>query len=355
MDIHSNLSLLLKNKIQFVFNKIQLNLIKEIKEKNADLKKAIKQNYKVYDKYSDSHILFFDTQLNDDIKNSFNEENDIFENEHVLKMQAIRDVDVNTILKYVSGNEIEIVRCYVFMLHMINYLYVEVSKLLDNNFDEEKYNEILLMFNKSMKAIELTDEEAFQAEMENIVDDDLKHILEKIHNTRKNMTNSPVEDNSLDETNQDNVNTAFDFLNNSKIGELAKEISEDIDVSKLNVKEPEDLLNIDQMFNGENSGLLGDIINKVGTKITDKIQNGDIKQEDLLSEAFSMMGKLNLGGGNNDFMQQMMANAMKEGGNMFREENASNKSHLKPKSKTQLRLQQKLNERNKLDDVDQID
>lgn len=355
MDINSNLPLLLKNKIQFVFNKIQLNLIKEIKEKNTDLKKAIKQNYKVYDKFSDSHILFFNTQLNDEITSSFNEEKDIFENEHVLKIQTIRDVDINTILKYVSGNEIEIVRCYVFMLHMINYLYVEVSKLLDDNFDEEKYNEISLMFNKSMKAIELTDDVEFQSEMENIVDDDLKHMLEKIHNTRKNMTNSPVEDNSLDETNQDNVNTAFDFLNNSKIGELAKEISEDIDVSKLNVKEPEDLLNIDQMFNGENSGLLGDIINKVGTKITDKIQNGDIKQEDLLSEAFSMMGKLNLGGGDNDFMQQMMANAMKEGGNAFRENNVSNKSQMKPKSQTKLRLQQKLDKRRNIDDVDQID
>ena len=35
-------------KIQYVFNKILLNLLKEIKNKDADLKKKIKENLRQY-------------------------------------------------------------------------------------------------------------------------------------------------------------------------------------------------------------------------------------------------------------------------------------------------------------------
>ena len=46
-------------KIQYVFNKILLNLLKEIKNKDDDLKKRIKENYAVFDKSTNTHVTFF--------------------------------------------------------------------------------------------------------------------------------------------------------------------------------------------------------------------------------------------------------------------------------------------------------
>ncbi len=67
---------------------------------------------------------------------------------------------------------------------------------------------------------------------------------------------------------------------------------------------PEDLMNMSNLFSGSNN-MLGDIIQTVGTKITQKIQNGEINQEELMSEALNMMGSLNTAG-HGDMMSQMM-------------------------------------------------
>lgn len=91
------------------------------------------------------------------------------------------------------------------------------------------------------------------------------------------------------------IPSAFDdstaeMLKNTKIGSLAKEISEELDLSSLKFDKPEDILNM-----GGDNNLLTNIISKVGSKIHQKLDNGDIKHEDLMSEAMSMLSMV--GGG----------------------------------------------------------
>lgn len=73
------------------------------------------------------------------------------------------------------------------------------------------------------------------------------------------------------------------FVENSKIGRLAKEISEELDFSSIS-----NMSDISK-FMDPNNNFIGDIVSKVGTKIHNKLSSGDIKQEDLLSEAFGLM------------------------------------------------------------------
>ena len=162
--------------------------------------------------------------------------------------------------------------------------------------------------------------------MEDIIDDDIKTVLWKIYDNKeylKNVvSNEDIEDN--------NGLPNLDFMKNTKIGNLAKEISESIDVSKLNLENPEELLNVENIFNGGGSNnVIGDIIKTVGDQISSKIQNGELNQEELMSEALGMMGNLNMGG-ENDMMSQMM--------------NMMNNANQNP---TKRRLQKKLqNKRN---------
>ena len=86
-----------------------------------------------------------------------------------------------------------------------------------------------------------------------------------------------------------------DFENkflNSGIGNLAKEISNEIDPKELeNLQNPQDLFGALLGGNG-NAGGLQNIIKTVGDKLQNKMQNGEIDQNALMQEASSMMGML---------------------------------------------------------------
>ena len=87
-----------------------------------------------------------------------------------------------------------------------------------------------------------------------------------------------------------------DFLQNSIIGNLAKEISGEIDTTQLeNLENPADLFST--MFSGgAMGGGLGSLIGSVVGKLTEKMESGELDQTKLMTEAAGMMGSLNLFG-----------------------------------------------------------
>ena len=255
------------------------------------------------------------------------------------------------------------------MLYMFSYLYNEVTMCINtknkksNVVDEEKnddeckevnedkVNAIEMMLSKSMKLIKDTETFDMNKDADEILDDDLKVLLENIYHTKKAIKEFQIQYDA-DEfekstgcggVDMNGFESAFDFLHQSKIGELAKEISRDIDISNLNLDKPENLLNIDSLFSGKNN-VLGDIIGKVGNKISQKIQSGELKQDDLMQEAFSMMSTLN---GSNSFMSDMMNNVMSNGGMAGMAGMAGGNDGISRKTKKQAQLRKRLEEKQK--------
>jgi len=109
---------LLKKKIEYVFNKITLNLIKEVKDKDSEVKKKIKETYGVFDKYSNSHILnfidaFYKIEENIKLFTIPYENTDIFqENSSVLSLKVLQNITVNELLGVIEQNEKEIVKIF---------------------------------------------------------------------------------------------------------------------------------------------------------------------------------------------------------------------------------------------------
>lgn len=135
----------------------------------------------------------------------------------------------------------------------------------------------------------------------------------------------------------ENKNTDIDedFIENSLIGNLAKELSEDIDLTSLNIDEndnPGDVFS--NMLSGENPMKFMNLIQKVGEKINNKVTSGDLNQSDLITEAGKMMGAL---GGNNPLFGDLMKNMP------VPNQNQQNQSHNNP---TRDRLRKKLEKRN---------
>lgn len=315
---------MLENKIYYVFNKIFLSLIKEVKSKNDEIKHTLKQHYKVFDKQSSEYIVFFVNNINENINRVLFSNDDILDNVEVLNMLIFENITINDlVIKVVKDNvhDRNTLKYYVYLLMLLSYIYkleidIEKKKIL-----LETVLNIISVFDTDN--IEKDDVESL---MEDIIDDDIKTVLWKIYDNKeylKNVvSNEDIEDN--------NGLPNLDFMKNTKIGNLAKEISESIDVSKLNLENPEELLNVENIFNGGGSNnVIGEIIKTVGDQISSKIQNGELNQEELMSEALGMMGNLNMGG-ENDMMSQMM--------------NMMNNANQNP---TKRRLQKKLqNKRN---------
>lgn len=82
-------------------------------------------------------------------------------------------------------------------------------------------------------------------------------------------------------------------LKNSKIGSIAKEIAEEIDFSGIDAGKPEEWLDISNISNP--NSFIGNIVGKLGTKLTAKMQNGELKQEDIITDVMSLM--MSMGGG----------------------------------------------------------
>jgi hypothetical protein len=139
---------------------------------------------------------------------------------------------------------------------------------------------------------------------------------------------------------QPSVEDTMKMFENSMIGNLAKEISEEINVKDLNVENPAELLNFESLVSGSNN-VLGNIVSKVSTKIQSKIANGELNQTDLIGEAMNLITMLNTsaGGANAGMFNDLMSNIGKTMGDMKIDENKVRQMD------TRARLQKKLEER----------
>jgi len=296
----------IKNKIILTFNKFYINLIKDLKNTNDDIKNIIKKNYKVVDKLSDEFITFFNNEFGDvDIKSIDNIEN-------IISKYILKDITVKLIFDSVTNStDQDILLNYIYILLAINIINKEFDQEVKKDkieveedkidveedkadIEEDKVKEgkqLELLLNSVINIISLIQNgDKFEDKLSEIVDDDIKCLLLKIKNFNTNKSEIP-------ESNKNNLPFGNLMDGNSKIANLAKEISDEIDVSNINIDKPEDIMKLMDFTSSNN--LIGDIIKKVSTKMNDKISTGEIKQEELFGEAMNMMGMLGKGGGGN--------------------------------------------------------
>jgi len=277
----------LKNKVILTFNKFYSSLIKDLKASNDEIKVTIKKNYKVIDKLSEDYIKFFSGQFETVLPVLISGD----QNAEVLNDKFIvKDVTVKSVLDSIT-NDID---RKVFW----NYCYILTSILLIDmeiiSTPEDEIEQVELLFNKVLGILsKIQSGEDYQSLLDEILDDDIKNVLSKVDKFSTNI-NDEETSSSSSKPNEPNENNPFGKMEGSMICNLAKEISNEIDVSNLKVDKPEDILKL-MDFSASNN-IVGDIIKKVSSKIHDKISTGELKQEDLFGEAMSMMGMMNMKG-----------------------------------------------------------
>lgn len=294
-----------EQKICYMFNKFFSSFIKELKGLDEGLKATIKNNYKVIDKSSDEYYSLFWGNVSTHLK-QFIEGGDLSANEEIMGVEIVQGITIGDALKVLKGGDLHTFWNYLNILIIFAYLYTEAKHAATKEATEkETQDEVAegsatsaalntyMLFVKVVKILSLIQSgQDPSTDLEDIIDDDIKQLLLKIK----------VFENATDDIKIDAATDALptpptEFLQNienSKIADLAKEISKEIDISSLSIEKPEDVAKL-MDFSGSNN-FLGNIVSKVSNKLTEKISSGEIKQEDLLSEAMSMMSMLNGGG-----------------------------------------------------------
>ena len=358
--------------IVFVFNRILINFFKEIK-KDSYFKIAIKKNYKVIDKKNHKYVKYYSKKMFDNIQFLCDPELNVSlleGNENFTSVNIFKNINIGRLFKSYKDDK-NVILSYILTLSLLTVLYedsrmiyekkiyemknkeaildddegesddVNAETVLDDDSedddedltkvditdengdengddddddddddedsdsedeisDEDALNEILT---KSLKILSSLDNNIdIDNELNEIMDDDVRIILTHIKDLKVDVTNKE----SLDNGNLDNL------LGNSKIGKLAKEISDNIDLESLNINtdNPEEMLNPANLFSGENGNLIGNLVQQVGSSITEKMSSGELNQEDLVKDAFSLMNKMQNTGTDNPIIDNMVKNMM---------------------------------------------
>jgi hypothetical protein len=250
-----------------------------------ELRQEIKKNYKVFDKFTTAHI----ERLRDD-------------------EELIVGYNLEKILGIFDDSEHATIKSYSVIFNILMHVY---------NDDNATLNTLSTVI-QAIKQIR----DGEDVSMEAFLDDDMSSMLDAL---RELLTQDAKV--NLDDIAPDTEDT-FKLFENSMIGSLAKEISEEINLSELDIKDPAEFLKIENITDSNN--VLGNIVHKVSSKIQNKIQNGNLKQSDLISEAMSLMGMLN----NNSTTSTLFNNVMSEMG-----KNMASSHHP---SATRSRLQKKI-------------
>lgn len=375
-----------QHKICYMFNKFFSSFIKELKTMDDSLRAKIKKNFKVIDKSSEEYYVQFWTHVKDNMNVLTTADYETISSSSTLQSaEIIKDITLNDILSVVQGANREVFWNYFNILLVFAYLLTEAKAEEETVAHEEAKQEetdaeqsdkpaseqstdgdedeaeepkpvVSAAYTLFVKVVSILSQiqkgQDVSSDLDDIVDDDVKALLNKIQTV-----SVPADDIKIDEQAIPSPDDFLKNLGNSKIANLAKEISQEIDTTNIKVDKPEDIAKLLD-FSGSNN-LLGDIFTKVSSKLSEKISSGDLKQDDLMGEAMSLMGMLQ-GGGNGGIadllktfggggmgglggLADLMSNPMvSEMMKMAKKGKVQPKSHMRKQSSTRDRLRKKL-------------
>jgi hypothetical protein len=171
----------------------------------------------------------------------------------------------------------------------IQTLYVLGETIIN---DSNKIKSIVNTFQKFRKGDEEGEQEEEQGETA-----EGEHADEEILSMLKN----------LSETNKNSPPLPDNILETGIIGKLATELANDIKLDNLDLDINENS-NVDDVFNnllsGGNPMKFMNLLQTVGSKIQEKVENSELDQNELINEATKMMSSLQ--GGNNSLFEGLL-------------------------------------------------
>lgn len=274
---------------RYLYDFIELNLphMDEISSKNMD---AIK--YKLEDAQIVKGVNFYECLKVAYLKHK---EEDLWKYLHSLYILASSGGELIQIIEKRYNNDekyLSVIGCHECIIQNIsNYMLPENNSENNNtnkNSSGKKVNKNSNDNNKNSNDDNKNSDEDDDEDDDNEDDDE-----ENEEDTKKNMENM------------------FGMFEDSQIGKLAKEMADEFEEKDFeNIKNPADILSMFTNPNAEGGNKLADIMTKVTSKMQNKMENGEINQNQLMDEAQKLMMQMGAnamtgGAGGNNLMNMM--------------------------------------------------
>lgn len=243
----------------------------------------------------------------------------------LVDVQLIRGLKFKRVLDHIydKPRTLESIWRYLHNLYIILYNSCDLKKIVEkrynNNEDLLKVldNHNIYIENIMLSGHPIIERDESSQEEEELSDEEIE-LRRQFENIQKNGEESNKDDNG-DESNKNSGDNNDDnkipdisnMFEGSIIGDLAKELSSEINPNDLgNIENVSDIVNNLFNPNAEGGSNLQNIIQSVTEKMDTKMKNGDITQEQLLNDAQNMMGNMGqlfgqMNGGENDMMANM--------------------------------------------------
>ena len=203
------------------------------------------------------------------------------------KLTIIQNINSSDIWKNINTKNRDIIWKYMQTLYILGITYKgdmgDLSKIIENinNLDNE---DLISNLNEQAK----------------IMVDMFKNI--SLNNNADTVDSEEKEDTTENSENSENAEKFEDMLQNSKIADLAKELSEEINLDD-DFSDPADIMN---KLTSDPTKMF-DLIKVIGGKIQSKINTGDLNEGDLVNEAQNMFSKISSNNNifNNDILKKM--------------------------------------------------
>jgi len=295
----------------YIFNQYYIDLLKKLKniakkhrlhsETAKKVLKSVKDNYQTYDKTSVEYIEFFKEKTATAWDNYVNIEKDKcdewLKDDANSQLEIYKDITLKDIIKLLRNN-------------FITHHYLGVLYIYTNELTEDEITAIL-------KELQKVTEETEEGTEITIANDNVKKVLVRLNELKKD--NIKTDGGSTDGM------PNMDTLKDTTIGKIAKEIIEDIDLTKLkqSISEEGDIF---KAIAKPDSGF-GELFTNVSQKMSSKISSGELSQEAIMNDAMKFASLLpglfgGAGGGGNggggdggmNMAMNMMQMMMKNGG-----------------------------------------
>lgn len=288
-----------EDKLILSFNKILKQFLKELHKVFPEYNIIKLKEYKNLDDNDDRFLLYFMNFIEKDIEKIINEDISLFEHEDTY---FLRDIEFSRIWNSgISDNNKKAIWKFLQTLYLI-------GKPFKHNMPD--INSLISEFNSQIQDTS-KDKDSLKKIKKQL--DIISHLVKNLNEEKeqRKKENKAKMEGQLPE-----------FIEKSKIGQLAQELSSELDLEELgfgnlddNTQDPQNLFN---NILGKNPQKLMGLIQNVGSKIQNKLSDGGFDESDLVGEAQEMMSSLNM----NDMLGNMfkdgkMNDLFKNMGNMF--------------------------------------
>jgi len=260
----------------YIFNQYYIDLLKKVKtiskkhkaksETARKILKTISENYHTYDKTSSEFVNYFNDNISDDYWKVFvdlenDKTDDWLNDDNYNSVEIYKNITVKDIAKVLRNN---------FLCHH----YLSVLYIYKNELNEEDITNIL-------KTLQSVDEEVSV----NVENENIKKVLTRLNVLKtENIKSNPTF-------------SGMDSLKDTTIGKIAKEIIDDVDLSKIK-QTISDEGDIFKAISKPDSGF-GELFTNVSQKMSNKISSGELSQEAIMQDAMKFASLLpGLLGGN---------------------------------------------------------